>query len=113
MDGNEPTKRSRLAILSPSAAEDLAIIYTYTAQWWGYEQAERYTDLIKSATEEATNPEAINVREVEDRPGYLALLVQWKNATYGHFVIFRRTDFGAEIVRILHTSMDLSSHIPG
>jgi len=80
MDGNKSGKRNHLTILSPSAAQDLASIYAYTAQWWGYEQAERYTDLIERATQEAADPKTEHVREVEDRPGYLAIMVKWKKA---------------------------------
>jgi len=111
MDEGRSAKRSRLAILSPSAAQDLASIYAYTVRWWGYEQAERYTDLIKEAVESASDPNTEHVREIEDRPGLFAIVVRWKRTNYSHLVVFRRTDFGAEIVRILHSAMDFDSHI--
>jgi len=81
MDGSKSGKRSRLTILSPSA------------------------------TQEAADPEAEHVREVEDRPGYMAIMVKWKKANYSHFVVFRRTDYGVEVVRILHSSRDIPSHL--
>ncbi len=38
--------------LTPAAASDLEAIWIYSAQHWGLEQANRYTDMIAGAFEE-------------------------------------------------------------
>ena len=77
---DERQSGKRLVRLSPSAAQDLAGIYTYTTQSWGYDQAERYTDLLETTAQEAAQPAPLGAKELEDRPGYFAILVKWPGA---------------------------------
>jgi toxin ParE1/3/4 len=110
MDGHRGKKSQRLATYSPQAADDLAINHTYTAQKWGYEQAERYTEFLKvAALRAARNPQ--QGRPLEERPGFFSIFVKWPKAKHGHYVIYKPLETGAYVVRILHSTMNFPEHL--
>ena len=92
------------------AAIDFAANHDATAHMWGVEQAERYSDFLQeSADFIALNP---NVgRKVVGHPTAEALLVRWPKARYGHYIVYRRLPSGIHIMRILHSAMDVGSHL--
>jgi plasmid stabilization system protein ParE len=99
-----------LVIYSPLAALDLAENHTHTAHHWGYDQAERYTELLKATAQHAADQPDMG-SPIEDHPGIRALLVRWKQARHGHYVVYRPVEDGAYVLRFLHSAMDLPDHI--
>lgn len=93
-----------LVTFSPAAAADLDNIWDYTAEEWGVEQADRYTDDVQSTCRGLARGEKRG-RDVDVRSGYL------KHAVGKHFVFFRTTEAGIEVIRILHQSMDVGRHL--
>jgi toxin ParE1/3/4 len=62
--------------LTPAAEGDLESIWTYTAQHWGVEQANRYIDFITEAFKElAQSPQAAPACDTI-RPGYRRRIVR-------------------------------------
>lgn len=89
---------------SPAAAADMNAIWDYTVNEWGTDQADRYTDDIRDVCISLARGEKRG-RTVDVREGYL------KHAVGRHFVFFRSTDTGIEVIRILHQSMDVGRHL--
>lgn len=89
---------------TPAAISDLDKIWDYTAEHWGIDQAERYTDDIHTACYELS--EGIKVgRSANILDNYL------KYSIGRHLVFFRKFETGIEIIRILHQSMDFERHL--
>ena len=91
--------------LSPAAEVDLVRIWRHSAEHWGPDQADRYTNEIREACEDL----AAGVRRgrpVDVRQGYL------KCATGAHMIYFRDHADGMEVVRILHQRQDVSRNLP-
>ncbi len=93
-----------LVTFSPAAAADLDNIWDYTLEEWGADQADRYTDEIHDTCSSLACGEKRG-RSVDVRAGYL------KHAVGKHFVFFRMTKAGIEVIRILHQSMDVGQHL--
>jgi hypothetical protein len=53
--------------------------------------------------------EDVKGRPLKVHPGADFIFVRWKNARYGHNVIFVREPEGIYVLRILHSSMDVTS----
>jgi len=90
--------------LSPAAERDLEGIWKYTRAEWGFEQVDRYTDLLTAAfqvlAESAKSaPTCDRIRE-----GYRRRSVE------RHMIYFRITD-GIAIIRVLHGQMDAPRHL--
>ncbi len=93
-----------LITFSPAAAADLDNIWDYTVEEWGTDQADRYTDDIQDICRSLARGDKRG-RDVDARAGYR------KQAVGKHFVFFRVTDAGIEVIRILHQSMDVERHL--
>lgn len=89
---------------SPAAISDLNGIWDYTAEEWGPDQADQYTDDIQDTCRSLAQGEKRG-RTVDVRDGYL------KYAVGRHFVLFRMSGAEIVVVRILHQSMDVSRHL--
>jgi len=89
---------------SPAAETDIDGIWNYSADNWGPEQADRYTDEIRDACE-ALAVGRRNGRTLDVRPGYLKL------STGSHMIYFRDSGDRLEIIRILHGSQDVERHL--
>jgi toxin ParE1/3/4 len=97
-------------IYSPEAREDLALNYEFTAHNWGLDQAERYAVFLTDAAMEiATQPQI--GKKLTDYDGIFVTLVRWKNARYGHNIVYRQTESGIYVLRILHSAMDIPLHV--
>lgn len=97
-------------VYSPEAREDLALNYEFTAHNWGLDQAERYAlFLTDAAVEIASQP--LKGKKLAEYEGIFVTLVRWKNARYGHNIVYRATESGIYVLRILHSAMDLPLHI--
>lgn len=93
--------------VSQQAFDDLLKIGTYTETEWGVNQRDSYLDDIESQFELlAKNPLNALVKDRGDiRKGCFSLSVN------EHIIIFRKTSYGARIVRVLHKAMDLGKHV--
>lgn len=89
---------------SPAAIADIDGIWDYTAEMWGVDQAEHYTDDIRD-TCDALAVEKKKGRPVDLREGYL------KYAVGKHFVFFVMVDDGIAVIRVLHQQMDVGLHL--
>lgn len=93
-----------LVTFSPAAAADLNSIWNYTAEDWGVDQADRYTDDIENICGCLARGEKQG-RKADVREGYR------KQAVGKHCVFFRMADAGIEVIRILHQHMDVERHL--
>ena len=89
---------------SPLATADIDGIWDYTAENWGLDQADQYTDDIRDVCHDLANGDK-NGRNVDVSDGYL------KYSVGKHFVFFRQLDSGIEVIRVLHQSMDVERHL--
>lgn len=89
---------------SPAAIADMDGIWDYTAETWGVDQADRYTDDIRDACH-ALAKGLKKGRSVDVRDGYL------KYAVGKHLVFFVTVDNGIAVIRILHQQMDTDLHL--
>lgn len=91
--------------LTPKARADLEDIFLYTAREWSPEQARTYVRLLSEAMERvAAEPD--RAKRIDDIcEGY----AQYRAGS--HLLVFRPTEAGIEIVRILHMRMDITRHV--
>jgi toxin ParE1/3/4 len=89
---------------SPAAEADLEKIWDYSAENWGPDQADRYTDEIRDACQMAASGEKRG-RLVDVRPGYL------KISSGSHMDYFHEEGDRLEIIRILHGKQDVEWHL--
>lgn len=94
--------------LTEAALEDLRSIRAYTLEMWRAEQEEIYLDKIWSRIE-AIRSDPFRYRLLED------LFPGCRIASEGrHILLFRANKESLEIARVLHSAMDLKSHLrPG
>lgn len=91
--------------LTPAAERDLESTWTYTAEQWGVDQAERYIDLLTASFAELANSPRSAPSCEHIRPGYRRRSIEQ------HVVYFRITKYGIAIIRILHSRMDAPRHL--
>lgn len=92
-------------IFSPAAQADIALVWEYTVDTWGLDQALRYNTMIETACVGLADGRQSG-RSVSDiRDGYHLLHVG------KHSVYFRRDEVRIEVIRILHQSMDVEDQL--
>lgn len=89
---------------SPAAIADIDGIWDYTAETWGVDQADRYTDDIQDACNDLAAGKKQG-RTADVRDGYL------KYSVGKHFIFFVRTGDGIAVIRVLHQQMDTDRHL--
>ena len=92
--------------LSPAAETDPVRIWRHSAEHWGPDQADRYTDDIRHVCQGL----AIGTRRglsVDVRQGYLKCVIG------AHMIYFRDHADRVEVDRILHQRQDISRNLPG
>lgn len=89
---------------SPAAEADIDGIWDYSAETWGPDQADRYTDEIHSACLALANDRRQG-RPVDVHPGYLRL------PTGSHVIYYRDRGDRLDIIRVLHNRMDANRHL--
>lgn len=94
----------KVLAFSPVAEADIDVIWNYSADNWGPEQADRYIDEIRDACHALASGRKQG-RVVDVRPLYL------KISTGSHVIYYRDRGDGLEIVRVLHSRMDSNRHI--
>lgn len=95
---------------SDEAILDMTEIYFHTRHWWGEEQAILYQEFLQSNADDRLDS-VLGETELSDRPGMTIFLAKWKSASHGHYLIIRRTASKTQIVRVLHSAMDLPKHL--
>jgi toxin ParE1/3/4 len=90
--------------LSPLAERDLEDIWSYTAEIWSWEQAERYHADMLAPFQRLASGEA-HGRRVDVREGYL------KYPVGSHFVFYQDIEGVVDVIRILHQRMDVGLHL--
>ena len=91
--------------LRPAARADLVAIGRYTERVWGREQRTRYLRYLGEHIHRLRrDPELGRPRE-DIRPGYRSLSVG------RHVIFYRLGAAGVDIVRVLHSSMDVGRHL--
>lgn len=91
--------------LTPRARADLKAIWTYTADRWTVEQADRYIGLLHGAMRiVAAEPRRWQSCD-HVRAGY------FKYSAGSHVLFFRQHESGIVVVRVLHQSMDFERHL--
>lgn len=98
-------KSSREFRLRPRARADLEGIWVYTAKHWSPAQADIYHAKIIDIMQALATGRMKGRSAEHVRPGY------FKCTAGSHFVFFRQADYGIDVVRILHQSMDVEQHL--
>ena len=96
-----PAKTYRL---SPLAEADLEEIWHYTFHRWSLEQADSYLRSLVTTFELIVEGRKQG-RAVDVRPGYLKYLVG------AHVIYFKAIEERIEIIRVLHSGMDVDRHL--
>lgn len=93
-------------VLSPRARADLDEIWSYTAQRWDVDQAERYLRRIAEAVDLVAENPGLGRNCDYIRQGYQKFPVG------SHVLFYRQVQDAIDIVRILHQQMDFDRHLP-
>jgi len=94
----------KVLAFSPAAEADIEGIWDYSADNWGPDQADRYTDEIRDACR-ALASGGKRGKVVDVRSGYLKL------STGSHMIYFRDHGDRLEIMRVLHGRQDVQRHL--
>jgi toxin ParE1/3/4 len=86
------------------AIADIEAIWDYSAEIWGPDQDDRYTDEIRDACHALAAGRKTG-RLVDVRPGYL------KYTTGSHVIYFKDQMDRLEVIRILHGRQDVERHL--
>ena len=92
-------------VLSPAAQSDLDDIWNYTEDKWGLDQAEVYIRQLHQHIEAAAARPMIGRSCFDIRAGY------YKYRAGSHFLFYRLTSQGIDIIRILHERMDFEQRL--
>jgi toxin ParE1/3/4 len=90
--------------LSPAAVADVEAIWTYTAETWGIEQANRYTDQLVAVFAQLADLPQLGMPCDHIRVGYR------RRQVGRHVIYYRLADYGIAIVRVLHDRMEPRQH---
>lgn len=92
--------------LTNKAVEDLGEIWNYTVQTWSENQAEIYYSLLIDSCQELANKSSLGKSYDVVEKNILGFKI-------GQHVIFYRivTEKEIEVVRILHSTMDMKNHL--
>ncbi|GJL64812.1 MAG: toxin ParE1 [Nitrospirales bacterium] len=93
--------------LSEAAQQDLREIKRYTRETWGASQARDYLlELTATFTKLSRRPKLGRKRDDLD--------LQLRSFVAGqHVIFFQESSSGIDVVRVLHSSMDISRHFEG
>jgi len=104
-------------VLTSAAEADFDQILQWTAEHFGNEQAEAYSEILLAALEALKDgPTLPDVRAREDLPwGILTIHAARSGKKARHIILFRvdpaRDTKTLQVLRILHDAMDLSRHV--
>ena len=92
-------------VLSPRAQEDLSEIWDYSVERWGMDQADSNLRLLQRAIEVIAADPRVGTSCDEVRAGYR------KYPAGSHMLLYRQSQAGIDIVRVLHGRMDFDRHL--
>lgn len=92
------------AVFSASAISDIGLIWDYTAETWGVDQANRYALDIRATCSDLASGRKTG-REVAERDGYFRYFIG------RHVIFFKVRDDGIVIMRVLHQRMDVARYL--
>jgi toxin ParE1/3/4 len=101
--------------LNTPATQDYANALKWTTKTFGPRQAETYAAILDHALDALrAGPNILGVKRRDDiAPGILTLHVARNGRKGRHFIVFRiGGDNVIDVLRLLHDSMDLPSHLP-
>jgi len=84
----------------------ISVVYTYTAETWGAEQADKYIEFLVLAIAELAESRRLGYC-VNNRKNLRAYTAKWRKSKHGHRIIYREIKDGIYVLRILHTAMNL------
>jgi len=90
---------------SAQAEADLLDIWLYTADEWNLTQADNYLTQLGRAIENLVEHPEMGKDRSELRAGYRSLRVNH------HIIFYRLNASEVEVIRVLHESVDIESHI--
>ncbi len=93
--------------LTGQAKEDLKSIGRYTQETWGREQRNKYLAALDKCFHRLAETPGLGRACDEIREGYRRLYEG------RHVIFYHPVADGIEIVRVLHGSMDIESHLSG
>lgn len=91
--------------LFPRAQQDLEEIWLYTLQQWSPTQADSYVSNILSACKALAAGEKIGLNASEIRKGY------FKYFSTSHTIYYKISPQHLDVIRILHQSSDINTHL--
>jgi toxin ParE1/3/4 len=91
--------------LCPAAEDDLKEIWTFSAQRWDVDQADRYVRDIHTTCERLATGDLPGLPIEDVRPGYR------RRPAGSHVVYYRESAESLTVVRILHQRMDVRRHL--
>ena len=99
-----PEKNSEYR-LAPRAGTDLEEIWIYTYENWSLDQANTYHGQIVDELE--------NLARDPDRGRDMShVRPEYRRGTVGsHFIFYRKTSYGIEVIRVLHHQRDIPRHL--
>ena len=92
-------------VIADAARDDLRAIARQTEREWGATQRRRYLDAIKQRLVGLRAHPALGGSRDELGQGYRSVPIG------RHVVFYREIAGGVEIIRVLHTSMDVHRHL--
>lgn len=97
--------KSRTIYKLPQAERDLLDVWQYSAQQWGYLQADQYLeDLLQALERVAQQPLVFPLRSDFTPAIRMALCNR-------HVLICQNDDFSVTLVRVLHQNVDIASYL--
>jgi toxin ParE1/3/4 len=87
--------------------QDLIEIWLYTFDKWGERQADKYLDELDEATQLLAEQPMLSRERSEFSPP-----VRIHHHAH-HLIVYLALEDGINIVRVLHESMDIDSHLEG
>jgi toxin ParE1/3/4 len=93
-------------LLYPAAEADLEIIWNYSANAWGIEQANSYIDNFNAFQLLAENPNLCRLRLELTVPVY-----HYHYHYQHHAIVYQKLGKDIHIIRILHESMDYETQL--
>jgi len=102
-------RRLRLAVTSDALAA-LSHIWTWNAEHWGTDHAERYSSFLRSEITklETTYPSG---RPVPTRPGFQYTLIRRRRRGHGHVAVYEVVGDVIYVLEIFHTAQDWQKKI--
>ena len=91
--------------LSKTAEDDLREIIEYTFAEWGIEQVFKFRDSLDSRLATLAKFPEVGRKNI-NLPEYIIYVVEGK-----HYVFYKVVDDGIEVIRFLHSKMDIFNHI--